>query len=95
MSGFYARGRSVEVAATLLHNGANIKARFLFIIMIIIIVICEYDNYQHHHYDDDDDHDDHEPKLGRTAWGDSAAHYAARHGTVCMLRFLNISIIFK
>ena len=24
--------------------------------------------------------------TGRTAWGDSAAHYAARHGTVCMLR---------
>ena len=23
----------------------------------------------------------------RTGWGDSAAHYAARYGTICMLRF--------
>ena len=28
----------------------------------------------------------------RTAWGDSASHYAARHGTVCMLRFF---LLFK
>ena len=24
----------------------------------------------------------------RTEWGDTAAHYAARHGTVCMLRYV-------
>ena len=25
-------------------------------------------------------------KLLRTEWGDTAAHYAARHGAVCMLK---------
>ena len=29
VSGFFARGRSVEVAVSLLQNGANINARFL------------------------------------------------------------------
>ena len=28
----------------------------------------------------------------RTEWGDTAAHYAARHGTVCMLRYYSISL---
>ena len=30
----------------------------------------------------------------RTAWGDGVSHYAARHGTVCMLRFLFYTIKF-
>ena len=30
----------------------------------------------------------------RTAWGDGVSHYAARHGTVCMLRFLLYTIKF-
>ena len=30
----------------------------------------------------------------RTAWGDGVSHYAARHGTVCMLRFLLYNIKF-
>ena len=31
MSGFFARGRGVDVAASLLHNGANINARFFLL----------------------------------------------------------------
>ena len=81
------------MAASLLHNGANINARFFLI------------HGGHDKYDDngvDQHHCDDElsqslmililimmtMKLNaRTAWGDGVSHYAARHGTVCILRF--------
>ena len=81
------------MAASLLHNGANINARFFLI-----------------HGGDDkyDDNGDGPASLwlmililmitmklnARTAWGDGVSHYAARHGTVCMLRFLLYTIKF-
>ena len=88
------------MAASLLHNGANINARFF----LIRGGDDKYDDngVDQHHCDDELSQSLMililimiTMKLNaRTAWGDGVSHYAARHGTVCMLRFLLYTIKF-
>ena len=82
------------MAASLLHNGANINARFF----LLHGGDDKYDDngVDQHHCDDELSQSLMililimiTMKLNaRTAWGDGVSHYAARHGTVCILRFL-------